>query len=167
MVRVSSGSADDPRPHTIDAKESDVNPLDDNLPDPRASRSTSSAAPTTSAPCLVEVNGRGNAASARDALLSEAPLLVGESWARTWCETMRTEGRGVHGGWPGTLPEARLRILQHLDVDLARRGMPLLNAEELVVVTTLVYARAKRDWLLEARGVKVPAPRPVARRSKS
>jgi hypothetical protein len=80
---------------------------------------------------------------------------------------MRTEGRGVHGGWPGTLPEARVRILQHLDVDLARRGMPLLSEEEIVAVTTLVYARAKRDWLEVARGAQASAAKPAARRSKS
>lgn len=92
---------------------------------------------------------------------------MGESWARAWCETMRTEGRGVQGGWPGTVPEARARILQHLDGNLARRGMSALSEEELLQATSVVYASAKRDWLRMARGEQASSVPPGARRRKS
>jgi hypothetical protein len=84
---------------------------------------------------------------ARKAILCEQPVLVGEIWAQTWFKTLRAEGRPVSGGWPGTMQEARHRAKAHCDRELGLRGLPPLSQAELTIVTTVLYERAKRDWL--------------------
>jgi len=50
-----------------------------------------------------------NRHQSREAVLGEQPGLLGQTWATEWVQTMRSEGRRVAGGWPGTIPEARMR----------------------------------------------------------
>jgi hypothetical protein len=100
-----------------------------------------------------------NLSEKRRAFLCEEPLLLGSSWARIWCEGVALEGRAVTGGWPGTLPEARVRVLTHLDRALLDRGMPSLSLNELSTATVSMYERAKRDWLMAARGAPPSASR--------
>jgi hypothetical protein len=84
----------------------------------------------------------------REAVLCEQPALLGHTWATEWVKTMQNEGRPISGGWPGTLPEARMRVLGHLERELRLRKMPLLSEEEITRVTALVYERARSDWWL-------------------
>jgi hypothetical protein len=95
-------------------------------------------------------------AESRRALLGEGPRHLGASWALGWCEALRAEGREIDGGWPGTLQEARSRVLMHFDGELSRRGMPELTREELAVATAATYERARQDWLKKARSSKRP-----------
>jgi len=83
----------------------------------------------------------------RRALISEAAPLLGATWARVWCETLRLEGRHVDGGWPGTLSESRSRVRSHLDGELSKRGLRPLDHLELELAATAAYERAKYDWL--------------------
>lgn len=97
---------------------------------------------------------RPSRADLRQALLSDEPLLVGSSWAKVCCDSMRSDGRLVVGGWPGTLPEARARIQGHLGEELARRRMPALSVGELAAATSATYQQAKKDWLIAARDAR-------------
>jgi hypothetical protein len=87
----------------------------------------------------------------RSALLSEAALLVGSRWARGWCEEMSRTGRAVEGGWPGTLPEARMRVAEYFRIECARRHLSELDPAELALATRSAYEQAKRDWLRMTR----------------
>ena len=89
-----------------------------------------------------------NRHQSREAVLGEQPGLLGQTWATEWVQTMRSEGRRVAGGWPGTIPEARMRAQEHIDRELRVRKMPLLSHEELDQVTALVYERARNGWIL-------------------
>jgi hypothetical protein len=90
----------------------------------------------------------------RDTLLSRAPLEIGALWAEVSQLEILRQGRPVEGGWPGTLSEARARILAYLDRELTLRKMPLLNIEELLAATHATYAQARRDWLSAQVGEK-------------
>jgi hypothetical protein len=92
--------------------------------------------------------------SKRNALLCEAPLVLGASWASIWCERLRDEGRHIAGGWPGTLQEARSRVQEYFDRELPTRGMPLLTRPELDAATTATYERARSNWLTVVREAK-------------
>ena len=93
---------------------------------------------------------------ARRALLTEASLAIGEGWARTFRDELRSEGRSATGGWPGTLPEARARVWAFFGAELTKRNLPLLTREELGWTAHATYDKAKRDWL-RAQARKAPA----------
>lgn len=103
----------------------------------------------------------------RRTLLSDEPLVLGALWARDWCESLQTDQRAVRGGWPGTLPEARTRALRYFEPELHRRGMRLLSTVELAAVTSAIYDRAKRDWLLAVRALQPASVGPVRRRNRA
>ena len=87
----------------------------------------------------------------RSAFLSEGATLIGTRWARGWCEEMRRTGRAVEGGWPGTLPEARMRVAEYFRVEFARQHWSELDAAELALATRCAYEQAKRDWFRVTR----------------
>jgi hypothetical protein len=91
----------------------------------------------------------------RRELLAQVPLELGSTWAATLCDSVRKEGRDVAGGWPGTVLEARGRIWQHVNAELARRGFGALTEAELVQATDSAYAHAKKAWLEIARRTKL------------
>jgi hypothetical protein len=96
----------------------------------------------------------------RSALLCEAAAHIGARWAQAWCEEMERTGRAVEGGWPGTLPEARMRVAEYFRVECARQRWSELDAAELMLATRSAYAQAKRDWFRVTReGVSSSAPR--------
>lgn len=87
------------------------------------------------------------------------PSSVGVEWALTLCETTRKEGRLVAGGWPGTLPEARLLVGSRLNDHLAARHLEPLSESELGAATNVAYARARQEWLDVARALRHEARR--------
>ena len=87
----------------------------------------------------------------RSTVLSEGSALLGAQWALSWFEEMWRTGRPVAGGWPGTLPEARARVVAHFGSELARLDMLQLNPEELARATRSTYDKAKSDWLRAMR----------------
>jgi hypothetical protein len=91
----------------------------------------------------------------RNELLLQVPQQLGATWATTVCDTVRKEGRVIAGGWPGTLVEARGRIGQLVNAELARRGFGALTEAELVQATDSAYAHAKKQWLEVARRTKL------------
>ena len=94
----------------------------------------------------------------RSAMLSEAAALIGARWARGWCEEMTRTGRAVEGGWPGTLPEARMRVAEYFRVECARQRWSDLDTAELVLATRWTYEQAKRDWFRVTREMASAAP---------
>lgn len=67
---------------------------------------------------------------------------IGEAWANEVANTLRAQTRNLVGGWPGTLREARFRVLFGLRA--ARHQS--FGAEELAALTRAVYEAARRYW---------------------
>lgn len=84
--------------------------------------------------------------SRREALLSSAAQDLAQQWLSTWCEDLRSEGRRIAGGWPGTVPEARARVVAYFSPELSRRRLQPLSASEVQLATQLVFDGAKRGW---------------------
>jgi hypothetical protein len=95
----------------------------------------------------------------RRRLIEERPPALGVTWALDSCADVTGSGRRVEGGWPGTVPEARMRVLRGLTHELAARGFAPLSQSELSAATSTVYDRARREWQLagKARPAKVSA----------
>jgi hypothetical protein len=87
----------------------------------------------------------------RALLLLNRPAALGASWALQCLEGMRQSGRAVEGGWPGTLPEARGRIVSNLSQELRSLGLAQLDHDELVAATATAYEEAKRCWQVELK----------------
>jgi hypothetical protein len=63
---------------------------------------------------------------------------LGETWAQDYVRDLRAQSRDIVGGWPGTLREARRRVL----ATMPRNIDPLL-LDELARITNLA---ARRGW---------------------
>ncbi len=88
---------------------------------------------------------------ARSVVLKNTSEAVGRTWALECVNALRESGRPIEGGWPGTLPEARARILRKLSLELSAQGMLPLNASEIGPVSSSTNAQAKRSWHLVAK----------------
>ena len=67
---------------------------------------------------------------------------IGEAWANEVANTLRSQMRSLVGGWPGTLREARTRLLFGL-----RAARPsTFDSEQLTALTRAVYEAARRYW---------------------
>lgn len=101
---------------------------------------------------------RASAAPAqRRSLLDSLPKEVGAAWAAAVVAGLRREGRPIAGGWPGTLVEARSRVVPRLNAELDGRRLTLLSLEELSAVVTATYAKARADWLVAMHGASLRA----------
>lgn len=96
----------------------------------------------TDAPVLAEPRGR---------LLREASEAIGVRWVLDYSATVQQSGRRIEGGWPGTLPEARGRVLASLPQELSERGAAPLSPQELVIASAMASAEAKRRWQIAAK----------------
>lgn len=65
---------------------------------------------------------------------------IGEAWANEVANALRAQTRGVVGGWPGTLREARSRVLVGL------RAARAFDAAVLAELSRAVYEAARRRW---------------------
>ncbi len=105
---------------------------------------------------MKRVSVRGEAKALNDEerrrrLIEERPPALGVTWALDACQDVAQSGRRVEGGWPGTVPEARMRVLRDLARELAARGMAPLSQGELTAATSTVYDRARREWQLAGK----------------
>jgi hypothetical protein len=82
----------------------------------------------------------------RDLLLEEAALAVARVWAGACCVELKREGRKAEGGWPGTMPEARMRVGEEASRILTARSLPPLSYDELGRLARLAYDEARRSW---------------------
>jgi hypothetical protein len=73
-----------------------------------------------------------------DPQLTPIATAVGEAWAAELVRTLRANERDIVGAWPGTMREARMRVLarlhRHLDPTL------------LDDLARLVTVAARREW---------------------
>lgn len=73
-------------------------------------------------------------------------LRAAEAWIGWWSDELARQGRGMSGGWPGTLSEARARaselVHRELGVDIAH--------EQLEALARATYSAARERWLSRA-----------------
>lgn len=71
-----------------------------------------------------------------------------ESESTKWVESMvsllEDEGRPIEGGWPGTVSEARSRLLTRLAEQ--KKESPR-DSDELAVLVDLLYSQSRQLWL--------------------
>jgi hypothetical protein len=84
----------------------------------------------------------------RRTTLERAAVATGAAWAASFMDDLKKQGRPVAGGWPGTLSEARARIVARMSVDLGRRYQ--LSPDELELMTRTAYLHAKGRWQASA-----------------
>lgn len=84
--------------------------------------------------------------------MREASEAIGVRWMLDYLATVERSGRRIEGGWPGTLPEARGRVLASLPGQLSACGAAPLSAQEIVVASAMASAEAKRRWRLATKG---------------
>jgi hypothetical protein len=70
-------------------------------------------------------------------LVARATIL-GEVWSNDYVRDLRAQSRDIVGGWPGTLREARRRVLAAMP-----RNLEAQHLEELARITNLA---ARRGW---------------------
>lgn len=79
--------------------------------------------------------------------LEELAEQTGVAWARAQIADMRAERRGVRGGFPGTMREARTQV----EVSL-RRDHTTATQLETDAAVRLAYSAARRTWLSSREG---------------
>jgi len=63
---------------------------------------------------------------------------LGQVWCQEYVRELKSQARDIVGGWPGTLREARRRVLAQMP-----RNLDPGHLEELARITNL---SARRDW---------------------
>lgn len=86
----------------------------------------------------------------RATVLQSGASAWGQRWAETRRADLRGQGRAITGGWPGTMSEARAIVETSLASELARRRIAALTCDEVVWLTKITYAAARREWLSRA-----------------
>ena len=88
----------------------------------------------------------------RSAQLLRLASVVGAAWMEWWKEHLRDDRRAVAGAWPGTISEARRRVLTHATTE---PGLTLpLTADELESTSRAATLHAKSLWRQRA----IPEP---------
>lgn len=77
---------------------------------------------------------------------------LGEAWAHDVTSALRAQTRDIVGSWPGTMREARSRVLAGLPA--ARRSA--FDAAALDALARAVYTVARRSW----DAISEPDPEP-------
>jgi hypothetical protein len=85
-------------------------------------------------------------------LVPSVSTALGEAWVRDVTSALRAQTRGIIGAWPGTLREARLRVLAGLPA--MRRSR--FDAAALDTLARAVYDAARRSW----DAISEPDPEP-------
>jgi hypothetical protein len=78
-----------------------------------------------------------------EALVPSATAL-GQAWASECANELRAQERDLVGAWPGTVREARQRVLAKLP---AARTTPPLDRDTLDLLARAMYDAARRSWL--------------------
>jgi hypothetical protein len=99
----------------------------------------------------------------RRVVLERGAATTGASLVKLVCESLRSQGREVEGGWPGTIAEARACVASRLHEELATRGLSPLGKDELDSAANATYAHAKKHWLELERATRSAARARTAR----
>jgi hypothetical protein len=92
----------------------------------------------------------------RQALLERVARETAHDWARAYFSELAEEGRRVEGGWPGTMPEARMRATTRATTQLAASAMTPLTNDERSQLARLTYKEARRSWQAASAGTRRP-----------
>lgn len=87
----------------------------------------------------------------RGTLLREASEAIGARWVLDYSAIVQGSGRRIEGGWPGTLSEARGRVVATLPQELHERGAAPLSSKEIAAASAMASAEAKRRWRAAAK----------------
>lgn len=82
----------------------------------------------------------------RESVLEQAALSAAREWAKTCRADLALDGRRAAGGWPGTIPEARMRASAQAAKALSDRSMSALTHDELLRAARITYDEARRVW---------------------
>jgi len=66
-------------------------------------------------------------------------MAIGEAWAHEIVRALRADKREIIGAWPGTISEAKMRVLAHLN--------HRLDLEVLADLARVTTGAARREWL--------------------
>ncbi|PIE05846.1 MAG: hypothetical protein CSA75_02625 [Sorangium cellulosum] len=89
----------------------------------------------------------GSTSVSRRVLVEQTATNAGEVWAGWWRKELVRQGRAAAGGWPGTLSEARAKVLETVLPEMRKRGMGELSFDEQELAAKTLYATARRRWL--------------------
>lgn len=78
--------------------------------------------------------------------LQRIAMAIGEAWAHEMVRALRHDEREIIGAWPGTISEAKMRVLVHLN--------HTLDLEVLADLARVATVAARREWL----DVAIPDP---------
>ena len=65
-------------------------------------------------------------------------MAIGAAWAHEMVRTLRDHGREIIGAWPGTISEAKMRVLAHLNT---------VDLQVLAALARVATDAARREWL--------------------
>jgi hypothetical protein len=75
-------------------------------------------------------------------LVPSVSWALGEAWANDVANALRAQTRDIVGAWPGTMREARSRVLRGLPA--ARQ--PTFDSASFEALSRAVYDAARRCW---------------------
>ncbi|MBA3821065.1 MAG: hypothetical protein H0X17_19425 [Deltaproteobacteria bacterium] len=84
-----------------------------------------------------------SAAPANVEALVPSATALGQAWASECANELRAQERDLVGAWPGTVREARQRVLAKLP---AARATPPLERDALDLLARATYDAARRSW---------------------
>ena len=67
---------------------------------------------------------------------------IGAAWAQETVRALRNDEREIIGAWPGTISEAKMRVLAHLNT---------VDLELLAALARVATEAARREWLNVAK----------------
>ena len=86
--------------------------------------------------------------------LRDQATMAGLRWAELWFDRAGTEHRGIEGGWPGTMSEARAQVVQTLVPWLRKHGKcPTEEFGDFEAVARVLYSSAREAWRQRALSV--------------
>ncbi len=83
-------------------------------------------------------------AEPRQVLLTRTALAEALAWSAWWRTELQRQNRRLSGGWPGTLSEARARVVRRIALE---HGPQLaVTAQEVERAARTVYGAARDQW---------------------
>jgi hypothetical protein len=70
--------------------------------------------------------------------LEPIAMAIGAQWAHEMVRALRNDEREIIGAWPGTISEAKMRVLAHLNT---------VDLEVLAALARVATEAARREWL--------------------
>ena len=70
--------------------------------------------------------------------LEPIAMAIGAAWAQEMVRALRDDEREIIGAWPGTISEAKMRVLARLNT---------VNLEVLAALARVATEAARREWL--------------------